>query len=111
MEICGLEDVAGRTESQHRDRLCSSRIGLETTERIKDETALASEMAETMRYWGSEAAVHFVAKSKGHQIEGNKATRDFPCRDKVIKERFWQRFLYKALAISAFPRNPKFSTT
>lgn len=94
MEISGLEDVAGRTESQHRDRVRSSRGGLETTEKINSETALASEMAQTKNSWGSEATVHFVANSKGHQVDGNKATKDFSFRDKVIKKRLWQRFLY-----------------
>lgn len=103
--------MAGRAESQHRDRVRSSRRGLETSERINSETALASEIAQTISAWASEATVYFMADSKGHQVDGNKATKDFSFRDKVIKKRLWQRFLYYAFVISAFPRNPKYSTT
>lgn len=63
MEISGLEDVAGRTESQHRDRVHSSR-GFKTIEGINDGTALASEMAEIISSWGSEGTVQFAANSK-----------------------------------------------
>lgn len=77
VKTSGLEDVAGRTDSQHRDRIYISRRGLETTERINDETALASEMAETISSWGSEATLHFAAKSKGHKMTETKPQRNF----------------------------------
>lgn len=37
---------------------------LETTERINDETALASEMTERISSWGTEATAQFGANSK-----------------------------------------------
>lgn len=80
---------------------CSTETGSTAQEENwNDETALASEMAETMSSWGSEATAQFVVNSKfATKLMETKATKDFPCRDKVTKRRFWQKLLYKAFAL------------
>lgn len=69
--------MAGRRESQHKDRLCISRRDLETTERSNDETELASEVAETVSSQVSEGTVQLAANQKATKLTETMLQRNF----------------------------------
>lgn len=69
--------MAGRRESQHKSGLCILRRELDTAERSNDETALASEVAETISSQGSEASMQFAASQKATKLTKTKLQRTF----------------------------------